>query len=346
VQEETKLQTPINPYKERTTPVRDDTSIPPETFNKTHNMEGEFGARMDPEIVRTREEREKKIEGAKPTESESAPVPNTTTNESAHVPSTTKWAGIHQDVDTKASQEDSMPGIMTAEDDDTETFRKDKYNSLGEGIMGWLRGLTGCSEHGTPNIKQRALVELGVPMDGLMDVHNDRETVRRVFKAMVQQGDEERATPRAETAVKADWARLKSTKSEGEVYLWYKQTQKQAIAYEIPMMPFRGIALRHGACSLCLPGLGLATYETCGQLFGDILRTCMPDDESEEADSIREIQAHHENGFAFLWDVLKDVVGIMDEHVVPKQPVYSGSLAKHAGAWDVHQMMMTQRGTK
>ena len=136
------------------------------------------------------------------------------------------------------------------------------------------------------------------------------------------------------------------TTSVGEVYLWYKHTQKQAIAYGIPLMPFRGIALRHGKYGLCLPGLGLAAYESCGQLFGDVLRTYMQDDDSEGADSMRELLAHHENGFVFLWDVLENVVGMIDKHMVPQRTVYKGSLAKHAGAWDVHQMMMTQRDTK
>jgi hypothetical protein len=77
------LQTLPNPYKERTTPVRDDTPIPPETFNATHNMEGEFGVRMDPEVVRMRAEREKEAEENKTKESERAPVPDATKSESA-----------------------------------------------------------------------------------------------------------------------------------------------------------------------------------------------------------------------------------------------------------------------
>ena len=39
-------------------------------------------------------------------------------------------------------------------------------------------------------------------------------------------------------------------------------------------------------------------------------------------------------------------MGMMDKHMLPQQPVYKGSLAKHVGAWDVHHMMMTQRGAK
>lgn len=72
----------------------------------------------------------------------------------------------------------------------------------------------------------------------------------------------------------------------------------------------------------------------------------MPDDASEDADSIRESMGGHDNGFEQLWYVLKVVVGMMDEHTVPMTPVYKGNLSRHAGSWDVHQMMMTHRGTR
>jgi len=320
--------------------VRDDTPVAPEIFNGTHNMPGENGMKWDPAMKRERDERDAR-------EREDG------TPHSEYRDTRDGWRRTHDEVNTRTTERNDGASATTrfmhesmGMDDIDREFRLEGYSSLGEGVMGWLSGLTNSNEHGVPVVQRPVLIELGIPEDGLVDVHKDGALVRRVYRTMMQEGDEKRATPKSESAIKARWTQLTSTTAEGEVYLWYKRTQKQAIAYGIPLMPFRGIALRHGKYGLCLPGLGLATYESCGELFGDVLRTCMPDDDSEGADSIRELLAHHENGFAFLWDVLENVVGMMDEHMVPERPEYKGSLAKHAGAWDVHQMMMTQRGTK
>ena len=82
---------------------------------------------------------------------------------------------------------------------------------------------------------------------------------------------------------------------------------------------------------LCLPGLGLETYETCGRMFADVLWMYMPGNQSEAADCIQELMGSHDNGFELLWYMLKVVVGMMDEHMVPKMAVYNGNLSRHAG---------------
>ena len=89
--------------------------------------------------------------------------------------------------------------------------------------------------------------------------------------------------------------------------------------------------MRHGQHGLFTPGLSLSPYETCGRVFCDIMHMCVPDDAMEDADNIRETHACHENGFDFLWYILKVVVGMMDRHMVPKPPEYSGSLSRDAG---------------
>ena len=79
------------------------------------------------------------------------------------------------------------------------------------------------------------------------------------------------------------------------------------------------------------------------QTLCGVLIMCMPDDELEDSDSIRETMAYHANGFALLWHMLRVIVEMIDTHVVPKLQVCAGSLAKHTGCWDVHQLMMTHR---
>ena len=79
--------------------------------------------------------------------------------------------------------------------------------------------MTNNKEHGVPAGKRPMLMELGIPDDGLMDVHRDGAIVRRVYRAMMQEGDEKRAAPKAESAIKTRWTRLTPTRSEGEVYL-------------------------------------------------------------------------------------------------------------------------------
>ena len=173
-------------------------------------------------------------------------------------------------------------------------------------------------------------------MDGVMDVYTDHKSVRLVFEKATYDAAEGRTAPRAEDAIKSDWLRLDPVRSTDKVYLWYRRTQEKALAYVIPLMPFRAIVLRHGAHGLCIPEFGLNAYDTCGKLLLDVLRICMPDDSSELAMNIHESQMCYTNGFEFLWYVLKTVVQMMDSHISPRQPVYNGDLAQHAGKWDVH----------
>jgi len=218
------------------------------------------------------------------------------------------------------------------------------YAELGETVMTWLAALTTKYEHGVARVNHKTLVMLGVPVDGVMDVYTDHTSVRLVFEKAAQVTADGYVTPRVEDAMKADWLRMEPTRSTNKVYLWYRRTQEKALAYGIPLMPFRAIVLRHGAHGLCIPGFGLDTYDTCGKLLLDVLRMCMSDDALELATNIRESQMCYTNGFDFLWYVLKMVVQMMDSHISPHQPAYNGDLAQHAGKWDVYQMMMTHRG--
>ena len=47
-----------------------------------------------------------------------------------------------------------------------------------------------------------------------------------------------------------------------------------------------------------------------------------------------------------MWYVLKIVVQMIDNPISPRQPMYKGNLAQHAGKWDVHQMMTMHRRAK
>ena len=57
--------------------------------------------------------------------------------------------------------------------------------------------MANSKEHGVPAVKRPVLTELGIPDDGLMDVHRDGAIVRRVYRAMRQERDEKRSTPKA-----------------------------------------------------------------------------------------------------------------------------------------------------
>ena len=46
----------------------------------------------------------------------------------------------------------------------------------------------------------------------------------------------------------------------------------------------------------------------------------IPNDVSEDVDNTRETQVCHKNGFEFMWYVFQVVAGIMDRHIIPKQP--------------------------
>ena len=102
------------------------------------------------------------------------------------------WERTQEDV--KARAEARADGVsattrymhdsMGMEDIDME-FRLDGYSSLGEGVMGWLSGITNSREHGVPVVKRPVLMELGIPECGLMDVHRDGAIVRRVYRAIM-----------------------------------------------------------------------------------------------------------------------------------------------------------------
>jgi hypothetical protein len=160
---------------------------------------------------------------------------------------------------------------------------------------------------------------LGVPVDGTMQVFNDHTTTKGVFAGTAQQDDVERAMPRSEDALKANWMRLTSMTSTNKVYFWYKWTQEQALAYGIPLMSFRVIVLQNNTHGLYKPVLGLTMYGTFRRILCDILRICMPYDASENVNSICELQSCYMNRFEFLWYVLKVVVIMMDMHISPRQ---------------------------
>ena len=140
------------------------------------------------------------------------------------------------------------------------------------------------------------------------------------------------AKPQADTAMKFSWEHLTSVHEVSTVYLWYKHLQESALAFGIPMMPFRGITLQHEAYGLMLPGMGHSLWKDSGRLLLRVLRFCVPEDASKESDNIREIIACHTNGYDSLWYILKVVARMMDVHSQPLRPVYAGSLSKHAAA--------------
>jgi hypothetical protein len=77
-----------------------------------------------------------------------------------------------------------------------------------------------------------------------------------------------------------------------------------------------------------------------------VLRRCILDDDSEEADGMREMIAIINNGFEFIWHVMKVVVGMLDNHKLPPRPVYKGNLSRHIGNWRVHQLMQLHQGAQ
>ena len=107
--------------------------------------------------------------------------------------------------------------------------------------------------------------------------------------------------------------------------MWYKRAQEKAITYWIRLMPFRVIALHHSAHGLCIPDFGLATYNTIERLLLDVIWMCMPDDNSEITNNIRDLQTCYTNWFKFLWYAMKVVAQIMENHVNPRQPVYKAN---------------------
>ena len=192
------------------------------------------------------------------------------------------------------------------------------HKELGETMMSWLSALMAKMEHGVPRLTQTTIVKLSVPVDVVMDVYNNHTTVRRVFENAAHKEAGGQAFPHADDALKVDWLQMELTRSTNKIYLWYKRTQEKVIAYGIPLMPFRGIVLRHGTHGLCIPGFGFNTYDTFGKPLLDVMRMCMPDGKLEIANNIRESQICYANGFEFLRYVLTVMVQMMDNHLSPR----------------------------
>ena len=107
--------------------------------------------------------------------------------------------------------------------------RKTMYTALGETVMTWLAAPTTKYEHGVAQLSQKASIQLEVPVDGVMDVYTDNKSVRMVFEKAAHATADERVTPRAEDAMKADWLRMEPTRSTNKVYLWYRRIQEKAL---------------------------------------------------------------------------------------------------------------------
>ena len=129
------------------------------------------------------------------------------------------------------------------------------------------------------------------------------------------------------------------------MYLWYNNIQDDVLCYGVPVMLFQGIVLKKGAYELCIQGMGIKLYSTCGKLLHKILQRCMPEDTSEAAENIKEMMAVQDNSFDILWYITKVVAKMMDAHMVSARPTYRGSLSRHTGAWDVYRMMLHHRST-
>ena len=150
---------------------------------------------------------------------------------------------------------------------------------LGEGVMDWLSGTSRAHwMYGVAHIKDRKLERLGVPQDGFMEVVDDWMTARQSMEDAAQTergmnpGPHARPKPWAEAALKFSWERLTSVQEVSTVYLWYKHLQESALAFRIPMMPFRGITLQHKAYGLMLPGMGHSLWKDSGRFLLWVLR--------------------------------------------------------------------------
>ena len=133
--------------------------------------------------------------------------------------------------------------------------------------------------------------------------------------------------PHADKMTKYKWGQLADTQDTGCVYLRYTQMQERAIGCGIPLMPFEVIVLRYEAVGLCMPGMGYSLYRICDRVLTQMLKKCMPADDSQKAESIRHTLAGQPNGFDTLWFILKVVTGILDPHRVPARPVYDRRLS-------------------
>ena len=151
----------------------------------------------------------------------------------------------------------------------------------------------------------------GISAEGTESVCEDRLTARlkledggRIERLTCEGGDYAGYMARKEdTAMKYRWEKITDTTDEGTMYL-YKNMQDNVICYVVPVMPFRDIVPKHGAYGLCVPGMGIKLYESCGKLLRKILRRCMPEDVTEAAENIKEMMAVQDNGFDTLWYIM------------------------------------------
>ena len=94
-------------------------------------------------------------------------------------------------------------------------------------------------------------------------VQFDRQVARQVMEDNARGGRimmeppqrEICATPKEEAALWFRWERLRDVAEVSEMHTWYKHTQKSAIIFGIPLMPFRGIVLRQKVYGLCITGM-------------------------------------------------------------------------------------------
>jgi hypothetical protein len=134
--------------------------------------------------------------------------------------------------------------------------------------------------HGISLINDDILARLSIPAEGMESVYEDRLAARlklenggRIEHITGEGGDYAGCmAPKEDAAMKCRWEKITDVKDEVAVYLWYKNMQENAICYGVPVMPFRGSVLKHGAHGLCMPGMGIKMYETCGKLLRKILR--------------------------------------------------------------------------
>ena len=114
--------------------------------------------------------------------------------------------------------------LLSAGEDDLglPPCRKTMYEELGETVMPWLGALTTTYEHGVARLNQKTMVMPGVPVDGVMDVYNDHNSVQLVFENAAHAAPDGRATLRTEDALKADQLCMESTRSTNNIYLWHR----------------------------------------------------------------------------------------------------------------------------
>lgn len=158
---------------------RDDTQIPPETYSKTNSMEGVCGVRMDPDVLRRREQESvaKKL----------------------GVPS--EYMGSH----VRPGGDDGSGAEALPKKPHFESFCIRMYGELGENVMDWLSGVTDQHNYGVTELTQETMDKLGVPREGTDNTHKDNTAVHRVF-GIVSSDDScvGPAAPQTKMALKAE----------------------------------------------------------------------------------------------------------------------------------------------